>query len=92
MRHGSSHRPNTKQWKKYSHVDSIETETMPTPPVHHRREKSTAATTEQSHDQEETFISLDKQISKMDKEIIEKANNDIDVVTNESDEALRGIS
>ena len=27
----------------------------------------------------------------MDKEIIEKVNNDIDVVTNESDEALRGI-
>ena len=89
MRHGSSHRPNTKQWKKYSHVDSTETETMPTPPVHHRREKSTAATTEQSLDQENTFIGIDKQISVIGKEVIEYGNNDNDVVTNRSDEALR---
>ena len=91
MRHRSSHRPNTKQMKKYSHVDSTETETMPTPPVHHRREKSTAATTEQSLDQENTFIGIDKQISVIGKEINENGNDDNEAVTYRSDEALRRI-
>ena len=91
MRHGSSHRPNTSKLRQYSHVDSTETETMPTSPVHHRREKSTAATTEQSLDQENTFIGIDKQISAIGKEIIENGYNNNDAVTNRSDEALRRI-
>ena len=89
MRHRSSHIW-TKQ-RSNSHVDSTRIEIMHTTSTT-IGVRGSAATTEQRHDEENTFIcALTSKYLEL-KEIFENNDNDEDYVTDESNIALRGIN